>query len=343
MSTTTDDTTTPSEGSGETTSETRTVLAIVLGLTTLLAVMLTAFAWTTSEIEPREVPIVVAGPEQATGPMAEQLSASGEEAFEVTTVADRAAAVEAIEEREAYAGLVVGAEPELLTAPAASPAVASLMTEALAADGAGTTVTEVVPLPEGDPNGQIFSSVALPLLLGGIATGVLASIAVRGRWAKVATISGVAVAGGLVLTAILQPWLGALEGSYLVNASVIALAIAATSTVMAGLHSLIGYAGIGLTALAVLLVGNPFSGLATGPKLLPSGWSTLGQLLPPGAAGQALRSTAFFDGAGAAMPLTVLVGWIVVGLSLLGLSAAAAPGGLRLSRRARSVGRDSNP
>lgn len=164
-----------------------------------------------------------------------------------------------------------------------------------------------------------------------MATGVLASIAVRGRWAKVATISGVAVAGGLVLTAILQPWLGALEGSYLVNASVIALAIAATSTVMAGLHSLIGYAGIGLTALAVLLVGNPFSGLATGPKLLPSGWSTLGQLLPPGAAGQALRSTAFFDGAGAAMPLTVLVGWIVVGLSLLGLSAAAGP------RRAAAV------
>jgi hypothetical protein len=50
--------------------------------------------------------------------------------------------------------------------------------------------------------------------------------------------------------------------------------------------------------------------------MLP-GWSgTLGQLLPPGAAGTLLRSTAFFDGNGATKPLLVLIAWLAFGLIL---------------------------
>lgn len=101
----------------------------------------------------------------------------------------------------------------------------------------------------------------------------------------------------------------------------IALAVAATASAIVGLHALIGQAGIGIVALTVLFLGNPFSGLASAPELLPAGMGTLGQLLPPGAASQALRSTAFFDGAGAAGPLTVLAVWVLAGLALLVVSA----------------------
>lgn len=56
--------------------------------------------------------------------------------------------------------------------------------------------------------------------------------------------------------------------------------------------------------------------------MLPSGWGTAGQLLPPGALGTALRSTAYFDGAGSAMAFVVLICWLVAGLLLLGVGAA---------------------
>ena len=50
--------------------------------------------------------------------------------------------------------------------------------------------------------------------------------------------------------------------------------------------------------------------------MLPAGWGARGQLLPPGAVNSALRSVAFFDGAGAARPLLVLAIWALVGLVL---------------------------
>ncbi len=50
--------------------------------------------------------------------------------------------------------------------------------------------------------------------------------------------------------------------------------------------------------------------------MLP-GWSgTLGQLLPPGAGGQLLRSTAFFDGHGATHAVLVLAAWLTLGVLL---------------------------
>ena len=73
-----------------------------------------------------------------------------------------------------------------------------------------------------------------------------------------------------------------------------------------------------------MLVGNPFSGMTSAPELLPTGWSTLGQLLPPGATGTLLRSVAFFDGAGGTRALWILVGWVVLGLALAVLGSRRA-------------------
>jgi hypothetical protein len=77
----------------------------------------------------------------------------------------------------------------------------------------------------------------------------------------------------------------------------------------------------------MMLLGNPLSGLTSAPEMLPSGWGALGQLLPPGAAGTALRSVSFFDGAGAGQSFVVLSCWLVAGLALCGL------GGLRSRQR----------
>jgi len=60
--------------------------------------------------------------------------------------------------------------------------------------------------------------------------------------------------------------------------------------------------------------------VATSPELLPTGAGALGQLLPPGAGGNLLRSTGFFDGAAAGGHIAVLAFWALGGLVLLAVS-----------------------
>jgi hypothetical protein len=167
----------------------------------------------------------------------------------------------------------------------------------------------------------------MPLVMGGLLAAVLLARLVRGTGRRVAGALAYAATGSLAVTAILQFWLGSLSGAYAANAAAVALTVAATSLTVLGLQSLLGYAGIGIGAVVMMLVGNPLSGMSTAPEMLP-GWSgALGQLLPPGAGGRLLRSTAFFDGNGIARSVTVLVAWMTVGavLCLVGRATPTAP------------------
>jgi hypothetical protein len=69
----------------------------------------------------------------------------------------------------------------------------------------------------------------------------------------------------------------------------------------------------------MILTGNPFAAVSSAPEMLP-----------PGAGGNLLRSTGFFDGAGAGGHITVLVGWTALGL---GLMVAAATRNRRVAVR----------
>lgn len=60
----------------------------------------------------------------------------------------------------------------------------------------------------------------------------------------------------------------------------IALSIAAISLTLLGLEWLFGTPGLGGGAAVMMLLGNPLSGLASAPEMLPGGWGALGQLLP---------------------------------------------------------------
>ena len=100
-----------------------------------------------------------------------------------------------------------------------------------------------------------------------------------------------------------------------------------------GLEALFGFVGLGLGAAVIMLIGNPFSGMTSAPEMLPTGWATLGQWLPPGATGTLLRSVTFFDGAGGMRALWILVGWVVLGLALAALGAR---------RRSRLVSHDES-
>ncbi|RKS10208.1 hypothetical protein DFP74_5965 [Nocardiopsis sp. Huas11] len=313
------------------------VAALVVALAALVGVLLTAFAWPAVGQEPHGVPVAVAGPAEAADSFTRSLAErAGEEAFEVTEVPDRAAAEELVADREVYGAFVMGPDgAEVLVASAASPAVARLLTgigaAAPAEAGGPWPVTDLVPAPEDDPQGVGVASLVLPLVIGGMAGAVVISLRVRGTARRLVGVLALAALGGLVMAGVLQGLLGALEGRYWLNAGVLALGTAAIGTVLLGLRNVFGVPGLAVGAAVTMLLGNPLSGVTSAPELLPAGWGALGQWLQPGATGSALRSVAWFDGAGAGPALLTLGLWLLVGLVL-----SAVPG----RDRARAVRSD---
>lgn len=125
-------------------------------------------------------------------------------------------------------------------------------------------------------------------------------------------------------------WLAVVEGDWVANAGGLSLTVLAIASVVAGLQALLGAPGVALGALTMVLIGNPFSGIATAPEMLPEPVGAVGRLMPPGAGGSLLRSTGFFDGAAAGGHVAVLAAWAVAGPGLLA-ARACAPGAARPS------------
>jgi hypothetical protein len=302
----------------------------------LVGLALAAFAWPAARLAPRDVPVGVVAPAAAGAAIEQRLA--GDDAVEVHRFADRAAAEAAIADRDVYGAIVIAPEgTTVLTASAASPLVAQLLQQAAttgapaAASSPGVAlaapvrVVDVVPADPDDPRGAALAASVLPLVLAGMASGLLVWLAGGSwpvRWAALVIASALA---GLVAAGIAQGWLGVIGGSWAVNAGVFGLTVLAVGATVAGLAAVAGRAGAALGALLMVLVGNPLSGVSSAPELLPAPAGALGQLLPPGAGGTLLRSTAFFDGAGAAGPLAVLAAWVLLGLALSWVAALRRP------------------
>ncbi|MFD4154443.1 ABC transporter permease [Streptomyces hydrogenans] len=301
----------------------RTTLAVILLVPVLAALLLWTFAWPAARTAPRDLPVGIAGPAAAADGLARELGRH-EGAFEIHRYEDAAAARSAVEAREIYGAVVVTpAGPELLTASAGSPVVAGLLREAVTAgagaEGRTVPVTDVVAPPTADPRGSVLGAGLLPLAVAGAATGVAALfLGLRGTRAATALVGASALAG-LAGAALTHSWLGALTGNWWAEAGVFALTVLAIGATFSGLATLLGKPGLGLAAVLTVLAGNAFSGMSSAPELLPTGIGLLGQWLPPGAGGQALRSVAYFDGAAAGGPVLVLSLWAAAGLTAVTL------------------------
>jgi hypothetical protein len=297
---------------------TRRMVAVMVLIPAVVAIALWAFAWPAARTAPRDLPIGIAGPAAATAQLEERFE-QREGAFDVHRYDDEAAARTAIEGRVVYGAVVVtDRSPQLLTASAASPVVAQLLKEAVTAQasaGAPVQVTDVVPTAAGDPRGSALGASILPLALAGVATGaVVTLLRLRGARAAAALI-GASVLAGITAALLADSWLGALSGSWWAEAGVLALTVLATSAGVAGLGALIGTPGVALGGLLMVLIGNPFSGAASAPELLPEPAGALGQMLPPGAGATLLRSVAYFDGSAAAAAALTLSLWAALGLA----------------------------
>jgi hypothetical protein len=288
----------------------RPPLLAALLVPVVAAIVLTLFAWPAAKVGPRDLPVGVVGPApQVAGVELHHYGSEGE-------------AREAIKDRDVYGALVNG--KKVLVATGASPVVAQMLTHA----AQGAPVEDVVPA---GPESSALAASVLPLVLAGILTGLLTSLLARGARRRVGLLLGVSLLTGLAANLIVQSWLGVIGGDWWANSAVLGLTVLAIASAVAGLGALFGKAGYAFAALTMIFVGNPLSGVATSPEMLPQGAGTLGQLLPPGAGGNLLRSTGFFDGAAAGSHLLVLTAWALAGFVLLTLSQRRNVGAWRVA------------
>lgn len=298
------------------------VLALPLVLTAAVAVVLLAFGLPAVKGAPHHLPIGIAGPVAATTQLRTGLEQREPGAFAITSYADDGALTEAIRDRDVYGGIAVGPDgPTVLTASAASPAVAQALSQlgtGLAQQqGTVATVRDVAPLPAADPRGGGLATILLPLVIGAIAPALALGRLARSRRVQLAALAVYSAVAGVTFAAVLHHVFGTLPDGYLAEAGVVAVTIAVAALVLLGLQRLLGRLGLAVGAVALVLLANPLSGVTTAPEFLASPWRELGQGMPPGAGVQLLRSVAFFDGAGAAGAWSVLGAWAATGLLLL--------------------------
>lgn len=302
------------------------LLGLTAGLGIILAVLLLVFIMPSLKSGPHDLPLGVVGSPAAAEQLEAGLAGAAPDAYvlhEFATEADLRAAIEA---REVVGGLVVdGAGVHGLVASAGSAAISATVTataEALAAaTGGAAEITDVVPLPAADPSGIGIGGLAFPLVFGGIVPAVaFRKTSPTLGWA-VAGIATFSVVGGLIVAGVLMGVFGSITTGFWAVAAAMALGIAALALPLAGLQEVFGGKGFTIGAMAMMFLGNPLAGISTTAAWLPGILGTIGQILPPGAAGTLVRSAAYFGGAGGLTAGLTLGAWVVAGIVLLVIGA----------------------
>ena len=311
---------------------------LVAVLTVVIALVAIAFALPAARSKPHDVPIGAAGPQAASGHVADLLEQNAPGAFEITYYPGEAALRDAIRNRDVYGGISFGPQgAALLIATGASPTVAQLLSQVgngIAQHGGVQLKTEdVAPPTTDDPRGAGIAASALPITLAGLLPAIALVLLLRREvWTRLVAVVVFAGLAGVTIAALLRFVLGSIDANFWGVAGGLTLGVLASGLSMLGLGSLFGRAGLVAGALIALLLGNPLSGLTSAPELLPSGWGAFGQWLPQGANATLLRSTAFFDGAGATMAIVVLTCWVLAGAALIVIAAARNGKGVRVPR-----------
>jgi len=301
--------------------------AIVVALTTALAILAIAFALPAARSKPHDIPIGAAGPQAASGQVADILEQHAPGAFALTYYPGEAALRDAIRNRDVYGGMSFRPDGRsLLIATGGSPVVAQMLTQIGngVAQQAGVPLhtEDLAPPTADDPRGAGLAASALPITLAGLLPAVALVLLVRREvWTRLVAAVVFAAGAGVTIAALLRYVFGSIDQNLWGVAAGLTLGLLAAGLSVLGLGSLFGRGGLAVGALLALLLGNPLSGLTSAPEMLPSGWGTLGQWLPQGATATLLRSTAFFDGAGAATAIAALTCWAVTGTALVVIAA----------------------
>src|SRR5712692_8115828 len=280
--------------------------------------------------QPHDIPVGLVGPAPAVQQISSSFATAAPGAFQFTTYASEQDARAALDARSVDGVLILGsAGPHLVLAGAAGDAATGVITAAFTnvfkAQGAVLTMETVHPFASGDAHGLILFFVVVATLIS-----TLASQAILLATAKAVSLGlrlGFIVVFGLLvgLTAIgMATWIaGGYGDGFWAAAGLVALTSMAIGSVVGGLIRLLAAPGIGLAALLMVL-SLVSSGGPVGSQLLPDFYRALAPWATAGELYSAMRGALFFDGAALAMPIAVLVGWLVAGLVLMALGELPA-------------------
>ncbi|MDO4888054.1 MAG: ABC transporter permease [Actinomycetaceae bacterium] len=114
------------------TSPWRQVVASALAATCIVILLVLAFTWPTKTSSAKNLPIGVVGSDDAVSNMERTLNERSPGTFDLVAASDREEAERQIHQRQTYGAIILSdstrpAAPEILTAPAASPAVSQML------------------------------------------------------------------------------------------------------------------------------------------------------------------------------------------------------------------------
>jgi hypothetical protein len=302
--------------------ENRKLVIALAGVLALVFIFVSSNVAANHAPKPHDLPVGVVGTPQLVSATARQLDRRAPGAFQIRGYRSPAAARTAILQRSVYGAFDPGPPPSLQVADAASLPVATLLQEtftaAARARGAPLIVHDLVPLPPTDPTGGTAFSATLSLIIAGVLGSSLLYVVTQGRGLAVhlSAVLALGIGAGLLTAVATNVVVGAFTGQFLAIWGVAALFVLALALPIAFFQRLLGLPGTGVGLLVFIVVGDPSSGGATAPQLLPDPWRAISQALPPGAAVTAMRDVVYFHGYGATRALIVLGSYAVLGAIL---------------------------
>jgi len=250
-------------------------------------------------------------------------------AFELRSYASAASARSAVLERKVYGAFVQrdGSSSLLLTAGAAGigaqqaieHAFTAMVTHAPAGMRQKLLSEDLRPLPANDSRGISSSAFQFGLLVPSFVFGILLFIFGRGAALthRLLSIGVFVLVSALVAALAVGPLIGALAGHFWALFAIGALFSAAAVLVTYGLEAVLGFAGTGIAAFVLILIGNSTAGGGSNQEFLPNVFRQIGQALPSGAFVRFVRNTVYFDGNHTRGALLVIAAWAAAGLALV--------------------------
>jgi hypothetical protein len=289
------------------------LIVLVIG-TIFVSIYLAAF----HAPQPHRLPVAVVGSSQTLGQVESALDAAQPGGFDVRGYAYPADARFALDHRAVYAAYIAtGGTPELLYAGANGTGVTATVTGAFGAvakaGGQHLIAEDALPASSGDTRGLTVFYAAFGVILVGFMFGTTTyQLAPRleYRWRMLSLLIFGAL-GGVMVALVAERAFHALPGPFAGIAGVVALMAMAAGGATMALMRLFGPAGVSLSSIVLLILGNASSGGILPADYLPGWLHPLHAILPVGVGVRAIQGLAYFGHDGLALGITVLTVWIV--------------------------------
>ncbi|MGO2655761.1 MAG: hypothetical protein ACTH93_08020 [Pseudoclavibacter sp.] len=335
-------------------------LAPGLLVAVICGVFVSAFLWPMSQMHPEGIRLAVAGPDAQVSQIESALTAQQADLFSFAQQNDRDAAVGAIERRDVDGAVIVGERgTEFLTASAGNAQVTQILGQVAtgmrqgleqksdqaiddalsAAKSQGASAEQILAMQQtlhekaqaattvtvtdvvGGGNAFAGNLTMLPALIAGMMGGMFSMLMVKRPFARLITLGVAALGAGLIGATVLGPWFDMIPGSYWAHALALGLGALAISSVIAGLGTLFGPAGMGIGVALVLLIGTPWGGIMVPTEFLPGFMGTFGAQLPNGTVVSLMKSLSYFPDASTSGQWLTLLLWAAAGVVLLVIGA----------------------